>query len=99
MPPTWLRLHITAYHFAVPGSPRVRDPSLECFYAAMRPVPSLHIIGDKDPVKRLTNQLIDSFDHPLVINHTRGHVIPALQPPDLQRVRAFLETQLREAAL
>ncbi|KAL4854860.1 NADPH-dependent aldo-keto reductase [Chlorella vulgaris] len=77
---------------------KVRDPSLECFYAAMRPVPSLHIIGDKDPVKRLTNQLIDSFNHPLVINHTRGHVIPALQPPDLQRVRAFLETQLREAA-
>lgn len=26
---------------------RVRDPSLECFYSAMRPVPSIHIIGDK----------------------------------------------------
>lgn len=36
---------------------RVRDPQLECFYEAMRPAPSLHIIGDRDPVKRLTNQV------------------------------------------
>lgn len=78
---------------------RVRDPQLECFYEAMRPAPSLHIIGDRDPVKRLTNQLIASFDHPVVINHTRGHVIPAMQPPDLQRLRAFLHAQLQEASL
>lgn len=25
----------------------VRDPQLECFYSALRPCPSLHIIGDK----------------------------------------------------
>jgi hypothetical protein len=35
----------------------------------------------------------------VVINHTRGHVIPALQPPDLQRLRAFLEAQRQPAAL
>jgi hypothetical protein len=35
---------------------RVRDPQLECFYEAMRSAPSVHIIGDRDPVKRLTNQ-------------------------------------------
>lgn len=78
---------------------RVRDPQLECFYSALRPCPSLHIIGDKDPVKRLTNLLIDSFDQPVVINHTRGHVIPALAEPDLQRLRAFLQEQQEAVAV
>lgn len=41
---------------AAPSSrthPRGRDPKLEPFYAALRGVPSVHIIGDRDPVKRL----------------------------------------------
>ncbi|KAL4421601.1 hypothetical protein ABPG75_010892 [Micractinium tetrahymenae] len=78
---------------------RVRDPQLERFYAAMQPAPSLHIIGDRDPVKPLTNLLIESFDRPVVVTHARGHVIPALPPADLQRVRAFLQTQQQGAHL
>jgi hypothetical protein len=77
----------------------VRDPALECFYTALRPCPSLHILGERDPVKRLTNALIDSFDRPVLISHARGHVIPALPEADLQRLRAFLETRLVEASL
>lgn len=45
-------------HHAGPHPPphrRVRDPQLERFYKAMRPAPSLHVIGDRDPVKPLTN--------------------------------------------
>lgn len=34
----------------------------------------------------------------MVINHTRGHVIPPLPQPDVQRLRSFLVQQLQEAA-
>ena len=50
---------------------RVRDPALESMYEAMRSVPSLHIIGDRDPVKPLTNRLIEAFERPVVITHAR----------------------------
>jgi len=72
---------------------RVRDPNLEKYYAALAPVPAVHIIGDRDPVKRMTNHLIEAFDHPVVINHSRGHVIPALAGEDLAKLRNFLEEQ------
>ncbi|KAG7668897.1 hypothetical protein Ndes2526B_g00612 [Nannochloris sp. 'desiccata'] len=72
---------------------RVRDPKLEKYYAALAPVPAVHIIGDRDPVKRMTNHLIEAFNNPLVINHSRGHVIPALTGEDLAKLRKFLEEQ------
>ncbi|GAB4813758.1 hypothetical protein N2152v2_000804 [Parachlorella kessleri] len=68
-------------------------------YEGMRSCPSLHIIGARDPIKRMTNDLIASFDNPVVIDHVKGHVIPALQGPDLQRFRAFLESQSQESSL
>jgi len=77
----------------------VRDPQLERFYAPLKTCPSLHLIGDRDPVKRLTNLLIESFEHPVVVTHARGHVIPSLPPADLQRVRAFLQAQQQAASL
>jgi hypothetical protein len=54
---------------------------------------AVHIIGDRDPVKRMTNHLIEAFDNPLVINHSRGHVIPPLVGEDLAKLRKFLEDQ------
>jgi hypothetical protein len=72
---------------------RVRDPNLEKYYAALAPVPAVHIIGDRDPVKRMTNHLIEAFDDPVVINHPRGHVIPPLVGEDLAKLRTFLEEQ------
>lgn len=78
---------------------RVRDPQLERFYTPLKQVPSLHIIGDRDPVKRLTNLLIECFERPVVVGHARGHVIPALPPADLERVRAFLRAQQQEPSL
>ncbi len=72
---------------------RVRDPNLEKYYAALAPVPAVHIIGDRDPVKRMTNHLIEAFDDPVVINHSRGHVIPPLVGEDLAKLRKFLEEQ------
>lgn len=73
---------------------RVRDAKLDdCFDHALRGVPSLHIIGDKDPVKRLTNALIASFDRPVVITHPKGHVIPSLTGDELKAFKVFLESQ------
>ena len=79
---------------------RVRDPQLESYYDKLGPVPAVHIIGDRDPVKQMTNHLIEAFDAPLVINHPRGHVIPQLVGEDLANLRRFLENQQSvEAAL
>jgi predicted esterase len=78
---------------------RVRDPALERYYASLAAVPSLHVIGDRDPVKSMTNRLIEAFDAPLVLSHPRGHVIPSLPPADLARLRAFLEAAAVDSAL
>ena len=72
---------------------RVRDPRLTKLYASLRDVRSCHVIGDKDPVKVLTNMLIDCFDSPVVIRHSRGHVIPTLRGTELETLKAFLESQ------
>ncbi|PSC70237.1 low CO2-induced aldose reductase isoform B [Micractinium conductrix] len=78
---------------------RVRDPQLERFYAPLRSCPSLHVLGDRDPVKRLTNLLIECFEHPVVVTHPRGHVIPQLPPPDLERHKAGEMKEVVEAAV
>ena len=77
----------------------MRDPRLEQYYEALGNVPAVHVIGDKDPVKLMTNHLIEAFNSPLVISHPRGHVVPGLQGDDLARLRAFLEARAVEAAL
>eukprot|EP00887_Chlorella_sp_A99_P002778 scaffold6.g2778.t1 len=41
---------------------KARDPQLERCYAAMRACPSLHIVGDRDPVKGMTNRLIGEWE-------------------------------------
>lgn len=78
---------------------KVRDPALEQHYEAMRPVHALHILGDKDPIKAMTNRLIESFEKPVVIHHAQGHVVPALPPPELQRLRAFIEAHAAESMM
>lgn len=64
---------------------RVRDPRFLAVYENVAHVPSVHIIGQADPVKRLTNQLIRCFDAPVVLTHDRGHVVPRLQE-EMKRV-------------
>ncbi|GLC77094.1 hypothetical protein PLESTF_001883600, partial [Pleodorina starrii] len=56
------------------------------------PCPSLHVYGDKDALKNPhCVELADSFGNATVLLHQRGHVIPALQEPQLAVVRAFLQ--------
>lgn len=47
----------------------------------------------------MTNYLIESFDDPVVINHAKAHVIPALAGPDLQRLKDFIREQQKKAFL
>ena len=49
--------------------------------------------------RQMTNYLIESFDDPLVINHTKGHVIPQLPRPDLQRLKDFIREQQKSSSL
>lgn len=48
---------------------------------------------------QMTNHLIESFDNPIVINHTRGHVVPQLAGHDLTTLRDFLQAQLANPKL
>jgi hypothetical protein len=78
---------------------RVRDPHLDGCFNALQNVPSVHVIGDKDPVKRMTNMLIESFDNPIVINHPKGHVVPQLADGDVERMRAFLIARQKTSSM
>ncbi len=71
---------------------RVRDPKFSTHYDNLAHMPSVHIIGQNDPIKRLTNQLIRSFQAPVVLTHDRGHVVPRIHD-DMKRVLIqFIET-------
>lgn len=78
---------------------RVRDPQLDGCFDALKSIPSVHVIGDKDPVKRMTNMLIESFDNPIVINHPKGHVVPQLSDGDVERMRAFLIARQKASSM
>ena len=57
---------------------KVRDERFSSSYSRVCDVPSVHIIGQQDPIKRLTNQLIRCFNSPTVLTHERGHVVPRM---------------------
>jgi hypothetical protein len=57
---------------------KVRDERFSGSYLRVCDVPSVHIIGQQDPIKRLTNQLIRCFNSPTVLTHERGHVVPRM---------------------
>ncbi|KAL6771888.1 hypothetical protein ACKKBG_A28170 [Auxenochlorella protothecoides x Auxenochlorella symbiontica] len=78
---------------------KLRMKDLEYLYGSLHDVESCHIVGDRDPIKNMTNHLIESFDNPIVINHTRGHVVPQLAGHDLTTLRDFLQAQLAHPKL
>jgi hypothetical protein len=58
------------------------------------PLPTAHLIGDRDPVRPFSGRLAAAFDKSLVLRHARGHVVPRLDEAQGRRLRGFL----REAA-
>lgn len=51
------------------------------------------------PTVQMTNYLIEAFKNPVVINHTRSHVVPPLKGNDLERLRTFLQAQMQTSSL
>mmetsp|Transcript_21635 Transcript_21635/g.56449 ORF Transcript_21635/g.56449 Transcript_21635/m.56449 type:complete len:148 (-) Transcript_21635:919-1362(-) len=56
------------------------------------PVPSLHIYGDRDQIREHCVDLANAFEDPIIIQHPKGHSIPALLPHQLAVMRAFLSS-------
>ena len=44
-------------------------------------------------------KLTECYRQPVVINHPLGHVVPKLQEPELQALRAFLEAQCPQGSM
>ena len=61
--------------------------------------PSLHVIGGADPIAPLSRRLAGAFVNPVVLEHGRGHVMPALPPEGVATLRAFLEARLVGSSL
>lgn len=53
-------------------------------------VPSCHIIGDQDFLRKHSDVLIGAFKSPLVLRHARGHAIASLGTAQLKQLRLFL---------
>ncbi len=62
-------------------------------------VPSLHVIGEADPIAPLSRRLAGAFLNPVVLEHGRGHVMPALPPEGVATLRAFLEARMVGSSL
>jgi hypothetical protein len=50
--------------------------------------------GDKDPLRRYFEPLMQVIEDPVVIRHDGGHTIPCLEGDDLRTLRRFLEARL-----
>lgn len=64
---------------------------LEAFQHGRVPIPTLHVIGHRDFVKEHSINLVRQFDAPVIVFHSRGHVIPPLEGPHLAVLKGFLD--------
>eukprot|EP00199_Chlamydomonas_sp_CCMP681_P002532 CAMPEP_0119102084 /NCGR_PEP_ID=MMETSP1180-20130426/951_1 /TAXON_ID=3052 ORGANISM="Chlamydomonas cf sp, Strain CCMP681" /NCGR_SAMPLE_ID=MMETSP1180 /ASSEMBLY_ACC=CAM_ASM_000741 /LENGTH=323 /DNA_ID=CAMNT_0007086309 /DNA_START=70 /DNA_END=1042 /DNA_ORIENTATION=+ len=55
-------------------------------------VPSLHIFGDRDELKPECKVLADAFADAIILQHQRGHSIPAFSDLQLAVARTFLSS-------
>ncbi|KAL6760730.1 serine hydrolase FSH [Haematococcus lacustris] len=87
--------HLPRLKFCVlyAGMP-VRYPGHAQAFASKVAIPSLHVYGDRDDLKVHCQELADTFANPVVIKHTRGHIIPALNDYQMSVFRAFLSAFL-----
>lgn len=60
------------------------------FFSLPVRVPSVHVYGEKDPLKRGSVALAGLYEDPLVVVHPDGHKIPRLSGADLANVRRRL---------
>lgn len=67
---------------------------LEAFVKGRVEIPTVHVIGHKDFIRKHSVNLVRQFASPVVIFHPRGHVIPHLEGPQLAVLRAFFQSML-----
>ncbi|XP_059671142.1 uncharacterized protein LOC132316684 [Cornus florida] len=70
------------------GSPK---PAANNAFSSPVKCPSLHIIGEKDFLKERGIALLESFENPTVIHHSKGHIIPRLDGEGLQTMLSFID--------
>ncbi|CAL5226171.1 g8998 [Coccomyxa viridis] len=63
------------------------------------PVPSLHIVGDRDYIREYSLKLAELFQKPVIITHRRGHVVPGLDGEQLQTLQSFLQARMQDSTL
>mmetsp|Transcript_15156 Transcript_15156/g.45697 ORF Transcript_15156/g.45697 Transcript_15156/m.45697 type:complete len:234 (-) Transcript_15156:56-757(-) len=77
----------------VGGTPfRLAAHHAECYRDPID-LPSLHLIGDRDFLKKHSETLSTLFVDPVVMRHKGGHAVPALPVEAQDEVRAFLAKQ------
>lgn len=64
----------------------------EAMQASKIAVPSCHVYGEKDQIKKYSADLVPAFENSVVLVHERGHVVPQLEAPQLHALRAFLQS-------
>ncbi|XP_022951046.1 esterase AAEL000016-like isoform X1 [Cucurbita moschata] len=52
--------------------------------------PSLHFLGERDPMKPRGVKLLESFIDPLVIYHSKGHIVPTLDHEAVKIMQTFI---------
>lgn len=64
-------------------------PHLKYFDSTIH-LPSLHVIGDCDEIipRTMSNELAESFEHPVFLRHEGGHCVPT-SPQDIQKYKEF----------
>lgn len=73
---------------------KVRDARFVPYYQAISHLPSVHIFGQHDPVKILTNKLVKCFASPVVLTHERGHVVPRLHADMSATLKNFIRSSM-----
>lgn len=68
----------------------------EAFLKGPVDIPTCHVIGHKDFVRKHSVMLVRQFKKPIIIFHERGHVIPNLKGTQLAVLRAFFASMLQQ---
>lgn len=75
---------------------KVRDDRFVPYYRSISHLPSVHICGQHDPVKILTNQLVTCFASPVILTHDRGHVVPRLHDDMSKTLKNFVTSAMQD---
>nr|NP_001409293.1 dihydrofolate reductase [Nymphaea colorata] len=76
---------------------KFRDPSIcQVAYKEKLTVKSAHLIGDNDWLREPSEDLLTSFNNPLLIRHPKGHVVPKLDDASSKQLRSWISGIVKE---